>query len=149
MLILVPHLQVMGHVYRIQQGVLKKNERLNWHFVPAPGDYGFTMWMESHETLEIIDDCVRDNYSLAQSTPIVFTYGMPYWMLFPRGDTPPITISTTQDLVSLVTEQTQLSEVTLLVTLGAKNVAEYHSLRHSNFSVHRIKCQRQHTRVSI
>ncbi|KAL0796728.1 hypothetical protein Bca101_068105 [Brassica carinata] len=125
----------MGHVYRIWRGDWKKNERQHWHFVPTPTDYRFTMWMESSETLEKNEECVRDNYSVGESSPIVFTYGMPDWMLFPNGKTPPVTISTTQDLVILVTERTWLTEVTLLVTLGAKNVAEYQFLRCSNFSI--------------
>ncbi|KAL0796399.1 hypothetical protein Bca101_067776 [Brassica carinata] len=56
-------------------------------------------------------------------------------MLFPSGQTPPLTISTTSDLVDILTERSWLTEITLLVTLGAKSVVEYEFLPHPIFSI--------------
>ncbi|KAH0885598.1 hypothetical protein HID58_061694 [Brassica napus] len=77
----------MGRVFRIWRGDWKKNGHEQWHFVPNHQDYGFTMYMDSPETLEVIN-----------ATPVLITYGMPDWMMFPSGPSPPITIATTADL---------------------------------------------------
>nr|VDD11632.1 unnamed protein product [Brassica oleracea] len=56
-------------------------------------------------------------------------------MMFPSGPSPPITIATTADLVSLISRRLPLSEITLLVTFGAKNVAEFQFLCRSDFTI--------------
>ena len=93
------------------------------------------MYMDSPETLEVIDATVRENYMLGCATPVLITYGMPNWMMFPSGPSPPITIATTADLVSLISRRLPLSEITLLVTFGAKNVAEFQFLCRSDFTI--------------
>ncbi|KAF8077394.1 hypothetical protein N665_1041s0009 [Sinapis alba] len=125
----------MGRVFRLWRGVWKKNERLHWHFVPTPADYGFTVYMDSPETYETIEATVREHYVLGQTTQLAITYGMPDWMLFPSGQTAPITITNTAELVGVMNRKPPHSDVTLLVTLGAKSVAEYQFLCHSDFSI--------------
>ncbi|KAF3523945.1 hypothetical protein F2Q69_00048074 [Brassica cretica] len=125
----------MGHVFRIWRGDWKNNGHEQWHFVPNHQDYGFTMYMDSAETLEVIDATVRENYMLGCVTPVLITYGMPDWMIFPSGLSPPITIATTADLVSLISRRPPLSEITLLVTFRAKNVVEFQFLCRSDFTI--------------
>lgn len=72
---------------------------------------------------------------LGAVTPVLVTYGMPDWMMFPSGSSLPITIATTADLVSLMSRRPPLSEITLLVTFGAKNVAEFQFLCRSDFTI--------------
>uniref|UniRef100_M4F017 SWIM-type domain-containing protein n=1 Tax=Brassica campestris TaxID=3711 RepID=M4F017_BRACM len=60
---------------------------------------------------------------------------MPDWLMFPSGPSPPITIATTADLVSLMSRRPPLSEITLLVTFGAKNVVEFQFLCRSDFTI--------------
>ncbi|KAH0886411.1 hypothetical protein HID58_062507 [Brassica napus] len=71
------------------------------------------MYMDSPETLEVVDATVRENYMLGCATPVLITYGMPNWMMFPSGPSPPITIATTADL----------------------NVTEFQFLCRSNFTI--------------
>ncbi|KAG2322423.1 hypothetical protein Bca52824_015636 [Brassica carinata] len=125
----------MPRMFRVWRGEWKKNQRDHWHFVPTPADYGFTMYVEDSSNYEIVEGAIRETYGLGEATPVVVTYGMPDWMLFPSGNTPPLTISNSEDLQTLLTERPWVAEVTLLVTLGAKSVAEYHFLRRSNFSI--------------
>ncbi|KAG2251503.1 hypothetical protein Bca52824_081639 [Brassica carinata] len=114
----------MGRVFRIWRGDWKNNGHEQWHFVPNHQDYGFTMYMDSAETLEVID-----------ATPVLIKYGMPDWMMFPSGLSPPKTIATTADLVSLISRRPLPSEITLLVTFGAKNVVEFQFLCRSDFTI--------------
>ncbi|KAL0662149.1 hypothetical protein Bca4012_098986 [Brassica carinata] len=125
----------MGRVFRIWRGDWKNNGHEQWHFVPNHQDYGFTMYMDSAETLEVIDATVRENYILGCVTPVLIKYGMPDWMIFPSGLSPPKTIATTADLVSLISRRPLPSEITLLVTFGAKNVVEFQFLCRSDFTI--------------
>ncbi|KAF2602814.1 hypothetical protein F2Q70_00028073 [Brassica cretica] len=125
----------MGRVFRIWSGDWKKNGHEQWHFVPNHQDYGFTMYMDSPKTLAVIDATVRENYMLGCATLVLITYMMPDWMMFPSGPSPPITIASKADLVSLISRIPPLSEITLLVTFGAKNVAEFQFLCPSDFTI--------------
>ncbi|KAL0722472.1 LOW QUALITY PROTEIN: hypothetical protein Bca4012_037071 [Brassica carinata] len=125
----------MGRVFRIWREDWKKNVQQQWHFVPNHQDYGFTMYMDSPETLEVIDATVRENYMIGEATPVVITYGIPDWMLFPSGPSPPVTIATTSDLVSLISRRPPFADITLLVTFGEKNVAEFQFLSRSDFTI--------------
>lgn len=125
----------MGRVFRIWRGDWKKNAEEQWNFLPNHEDYGFTMWMDSPETFEVIDETVRENYMLGSATPVLVTYGMPDWMMFPSGPSPPITVATTADLVALLSQRPHPAEITLLVTFGAKKVAEFNFLSRSDFTI--------------
>ncbi|KAJ4893780.1 Uncharacterized protein Rs2_20574 [Raphanus sativus] len=93
------------------------------------------MFLDSPETLGLIDETVRENYMLASETPVLITYGMPDWMMFPSGPSPPITIATTADLVTLLSRRPYLAEIALLVTFGAKKVAEFQFLSRADFTI--------------
>ncbi|KAJ4889033.1 Uncharacterized protein Rs2_28781 [Raphanus sativus] len=125
----------MGRVFRIWRGDWKKNAEEHWNFLPNHEDYGFTMWMDFPETFEVIDETVRENYMLGSATPVLVTYGMPDWMMFPSGPSPPITVATTADLVALLSQRPHPAEITLLVTFGAKKVAEFNFLSRSDFTI--------------
>ncbi|KAJ4871697.1 SWIM-type domain-containing protein [Raphanus sativus] len=60
---------------------------------------------------------------------------MPDWIMFPSGPSPPIRVATTSDLVSLITRRPPPAEITLLVTFGAKKVAEFQFLSRSDFTI--------------
>ncbi|KAL0729767.1 hypothetical protein Bca4012_025860 [Brassica carinata] len=125
----------MGRVFRIWRGDWKKNSEGQWNFLPNHQDYGFTMYMDSPETVEVIDATIRENYMLGSTTPNVITYGMPDWMMFPSGPSPPMTIASTADLVRLMIRRPPHSEITLLVTFGAKDVAEFQFLSRTDFTI--------------
>ncbi|KAL0715952.1 hypothetical protein Bca4012_065274 [Brassica carinata] len=103
----------MRRVFRIWHGDRKKKGQQQWHFVPNHQDYSFTMYMDSPETLEVIDAT----------------------MLFPSGPSPLVTIATTSDLVSLMSRRPPSTEITLLVTFGAKKVAEFQFLSCSDYTI--------------
>ncbi|KAJ4906187.1 Uncharacterized protein Rs2_09845 [Raphanus sativus] len=117
----------MGRVFRIWRGDWKKNGQEQWHFVPNHQDYGFAMYMDSPETLEVIDATVREKYMLGLATPVLITYGMPDWMMFPSGPSPPITVATTSDLVSLITRRPPPAEITLLLNLEQRKLLSFNS----------------------
>lgn len=125
----------MGRLFRVFRGDWKKNLRDHWHFLPAPGDNGWTMYVEDAENYFIVEGAIREEYLLSEETPVVITYGMPEWMVFPSGHVPPLTIATSDDLHTLLTERPWLTEVTILATIGARSVAEYNFLRRSNFTI--------------
>ncbi|XP_048608171.1 uncharacterized protein LOC125584176 [Brassica napus] len=125
----------MGRLFRVFRGDWKKNQRDHWHFLPSPTDFGWTMYVEEAENYEVVEGAIREQYGVGETTPVVITYGMPEWMVFPSGNIPPLAISTSHDLRSLLTERPWLTEVTLLATLGARSVAEYNFLRRSNFTI--------------
>ncbi|KAG2314217.1 hypothetical protein Bca52824_017339 [Brassica carinata] len=125
----------MGCIFRLWRGVWKKNKRLHWHFVPTPADYGFTMFMDSPQTFDRVEAAVREHYVLGEFSPVVITYRMPDWMIFPSGQVPPVTITNTAELLSVMNRRPPMSDVTLLLTLGAKNVAEYQFLCRSDFTI--------------
>ncbi|KAL0865977.1 hypothetical protein Bca101_045095 [Brassica carinata] len=52
---------------------------------------------------------------------------MPDWMIFPSGRVPPLTITNTAELISVMNRRPPTSDVTLLLT-RAKNAAEYQFL---------------------
>ncbi|KAL0743781.1 hypothetical protein Bca4012_085294 [Brassica carinata] len=60
---------------------------------------------------------------------------MPDWMIFPSGRVPPLTITNTAELISVMNRRPPTSDVALLLTLGAKNVAEYQFLCRSDFTI--------------
>ncbi|KAJ4906322.1 Uncharacterized protein Rs2_09980 [Raphanus sativus] len=125
----------MGRLFRVFRGDWKKNLRDHWHFLPAPGDNGWTMYVEDAENYFIVEGAIREEYLLSEETPVVITYGMPEWMVFPSGHVPPLAIATSDDLHTLLTETPWLTEVTILATIGARSVAEYNFLRRSNFTI--------------
>ncbi|KAF3537824.1 hypothetical protein F2Q69_00024951 [Brassica cretica] len=125
----------MGRLFRVFRGDWKKNQRDHWHFLPSPTDFGWTMFVEEAENYEVVEGAIREQYGVGETTPVVITYGMPEWMVFPSGNIPPLAISTSHDLRSPLTERPWLTEVTLLATLGARSVAEYNFLRRSNFTI--------------
>lgn len=91
--------------------------------------------MEEADNFKIVEGAVTEGYGLGEETPVVITYGMPDWMLFPSGNMPPLTISTSHELHRLLTDRPWLTEVTILVVLGARSVAEYNFLRRSSFTI--------------
>ncbi|CAH8392795.1 unnamed protein product [Eruca vesicaria subsp. sativa] len=125
----------MGRLFRVLSGNWKRNRREHWHFLPAPGDNPWTMYVEEADYYQMVEGAIREVYGLGEATPVIITYGRPDWMLFSSGNIPPLTLSTSHDLHDLLTGRPWVTEVTLLVTIGARSVAEYNFLRRSNFSI--------------
>ncbi|CAH8392089.1 unnamed protein product [Eruca vesicaria subsp. sativa] len=125
----------MGRLFRVFRGDWKKNRNDHWNFLPTPEDVGWTMYVEEDGNYAVILGAITEVYGLAEETPVVITYRLPEWMLFPHRNIPPTTISNSDDLQRLLKERTWLMDVTLLATIGARSVAEYNFLCRSNFSI--------------
>ncbi|CAH8334040.1 unnamed protein product [Eruca vesicaria subsp. sativa] len=125
----------MGRLFRVFRGKWKRNRRNHWLFLPTPGDNPWTMYVEEADNYQMVEGATREIYGLGEAKPVVITYGRLDWMLFPSGNIPPLTTSTSHDLHDLLTERPWVTEVTLLVTLGARSMVEYNFLRRSNFSI--------------
>ncbi|KAG2267251.1 hypothetical protein Bca52824_061806 [Brassica carinata] len=125
----------MGRMLRIWRGEWRKNDSQYWHFDPEPADFGLTLYMEEGESFANVEAIVRTHYGVSESTPMVLTYGLPDWMVVPSGHTPPLTIGNATELVELMASRPWMVEFTLLLTLGAKGVAEYHFNRRAPFYI--------------
>ncbi|KAG2316777.1 hypothetical protein Bca52824_019899 [Brassica carinata] len=117
------------------RGEWRKNDSQYWHFVPEQTDSGLTLYLEEGEGYTSVEMIVRKHYGIGASTPMVITYGLPDWMVFPSGHTPPLTIGNSTELVELMASRPWMVEFTLFVTLGAKGVAEYYFNRRSPFYI--------------
>lgn len=120
---------------RLWLGEWRKNDSQYWHFLPEPTDTGMTLYMEGGESFATVESIVRGYYGVRETKPMVITYGLPDWMVVPSGHTPPLTIGSTSELLELMTSRAWMVEFTLLVTMGAKNVARYHFNRRSPFYI--------------
>ncbi|KAG2311903.1 hypothetical protein Bca52824_023460 [Brassica carinata] len=125
----------MGRMLRMWRGEWRKSDSQYWHFVPEQTDSGLTLYLEEGEGYTSVEMIVRKHYGIGASTPMVITYGLPDWMVFPSGHTPPLTIGNTTELVELMASRPWMVEFTLFVTLGAKGVAEYYFNRRSPFYI--------------
>ncbi|CAF1855219.1 unnamed protein product [Brassica napus] len=125
----------MGKMLRMWRGEWRKNDSQYWHFVPEQTDFGLSLYMDEGESFATVERIVRTHYGVSETTPMVITYGLPYWMVVPSGHTPPLTIGSTTELVDLMAGRPWMVEFTLLVTLGAKSVAQYHFNRRSPFYI--------------
>ncbi|CAN7012359.1 unnamed protein product, partial [Brassica oleracea var. botrytis] len=125
----------MGRMLRMWRGEWRKNDSQYWHFVPVQTDLGLSLYMDEGESFDTVEGIVRTHYGVSETTPMVITYGLPDWMVVPSGHTPPLTIGSTTELVDLMAGRPWMVEFTLLVTLGAKSVAQYHFNRRSPFYI--------------
>ncbi|KAL0755450.1 hypothetical protein Bca101_093118 [Brassica carinata] len=120
---------------RMWRGEWRKNDSQYWHFVPVQTDFGLSLYMDEGESFATVEGIVRTHYGVSETTPMVITYGLPEWMVVPSGHSPPLTIGSTTELVDLMAGRPWMVEFTLLVTLGAKSVAQYHFNRRSPFYI--------------
>lgn len=129
------NVQMVGSV-RFWRGQWVKNGGEEWEFITHPEDIGYRVVLNETVSYETVDMILRQRYSLGQFTPLVLTYRLPSCMLVPHGNkTPPTTISCTAVLSWLLHGKPWLNELTLLVTMGARGVAEYEFLCRTNFSI--------------
>ncbi|KAG2328265.1 hypothetical protein Bca52824_010993 [Brassica carinata] len=64
------------------------------------------------------------------------TYRLPEWMLIPDGNkTPPITVLETPDVEVMMAVRAWFAELTLCVTIGAKDVARYQFFCRTDFNI--------------
>lgn len=120
---------------RLWRGEWKKTESNYWRFVPTTNDQGLSVYVQDGVDMEAVEMLVKTRYGVSRKTPVVFTYGLPDWMVIPSGHTPPLTVASTSDLVGLMESRPWMIEFTLFVTVGARGVAEYHFNRRSTFSI--------------
>ncbi|CDY31762.1 BnaA04g16980D [Brassica napus] len=126
----------MVRCVRLWRGEWKKSVDQEWDFVTDPEDYGYRVLVSKSASFEAVDQLVRRRYSLGPRTPVVVSYRLPSWLLVPQGNkTPPLTINDTAQLSMVLNVRTWLDELALLVTIGAKGVAEYQFLCRTNFTV--------------
>lgn len=126
----------MVRCVRLWRGEWKKNGEGEWDFLTDPKDYGYRLLVGKSASYEAVDQIVRRRYSLSPHTPLVISYRLPSWMLVPLGNKmQPTTISNTAQLSKLLNVRTWLEDLALLVTMGAKAVAEYQFLCRTNFTI--------------
>nr|VDD23512.1 unnamed protein product [Brassica rapa] len=97
----------MGRMLRIWRGEWRKNDSQYWHFVPVQTDLGLSLYMDEGESFATVEGIVRTHYGVRSTT----------------------------ELVDLMAGRPWMVEFTLLVTLGAKSVAQYHFNRRSPFYI--------------
>ncbi|KAL0741774.1 hypothetical protein Bca4012_083287 [Brassica carinata] len=111
----------MVRCVRFWRGEWKKNGEEEWEFVTHPEDFGYTVLI---------------NETASYETPLVISYRLPTCMLLPQGNkTPPTTIASTAVLSWLLHGRPWLGELSLLVTMGPRAVAEYEFLCRTNFCI--------------
>nr|VDD14635.1 unnamed protein product [Brassica oleracea] len=98
----------MGRMLRMWRGEWRKNDSQYWHFVPVQTDFGLSLYMDEGESFATVEGIVRTHYGVSETTPM---------------------------LVDLMAGRPWMVEFTLLVTLGAKSVAQYHFNRRSPFYI--------------
>ncbi|KAG5375830.1 hypothetical protein IGI04_040426, partial [Brassica rapa subsp. trilocularis] len=97
----------MGRMLRIWRGEWRKNDSQYWHFVPVQTDLSLSLYMDEGESFATVEGIVRTHYGVRSTT----------------------------ELVDLMAGRPWMVEFTLLVTLGAKSVAQYHFNRRSTFYI--------------
>ncbi|KAH0885105.1 LOW QUALITY PROTEIN: hypothetical protein HID58_061201, partial [Brassica napus] len=97
----------MGKMLRMWRGEWRKNDSQYWHFVPEQTDFGLSLYMDEGESFATVERIVRTHYGVRSTT----------------------------ELVDLMAGRPWMVEFTLLVTLGAKSVAQYHFNRRSPFYI--------------
>ena len=121
---------------RLWRGEWKKSVEQEWDFLADPEDFGYRVIMSKTASFKALDQLVRRRYSLGPRTPVVVSYRLPSWLLVPHGNkTPPLTISDTAQLSMVLNVRAWLDELSLLVTMGAKGVAEYKFLCRTTFTI--------------
>ncbi|WZZ20693.1 hypothetical protein YC2023_122080 [Brassica napus] len=103
----LPDRRDMGRMLRIWRGEWRKNDSQYWHFVPVQTDLGLSLYMDEGESFATVEGIVRTHYGVRSTT----------------------------ELVDLMAGRPWMVEFTLLVTLGAKSVAQYHFNRRSPFYI--------------
>ncbi|KAG5388521.1 hypothetical protein IGI04_030062 [Brassica rapa subsp. trilocularis] len=111
----------MGRVFRVWHGDWKKNRQQQWFFVLKASDYGFTLYMDSSETYETVEATLREQYLLHETTPL--------W-----ARTADDTVYNGR-LITVMSRRPPLTDVNLMVTMGARPVAESQCILLSEFSV--------------
>nr|VDD15551.1 unnamed protein product [Brassica rapa] len=127
----------MVRCVRLWRGEWKKSVDQEWDFVLGPEDYGYRVLVSKSASFEAVDQLRRPPVTVSDRlTPVVVSYRLPSWLLVPQGNkTPPLTINDTAQLSMVLNVRTWLDELALLVTIGAKGVAEYQFLCRTNFTV--------------
>ncbi|KAF3494643.1 hypothetical protein DY000_02056949 [Brassica cretica] len=121
---------------RLWRGEWKKSVDQEWDFMTDPEDYGYRVLVSKSASFEAVDQLVHRRYSLGPRTPVVVSYRLPSCLLVPQGNkTPPLKINDTAQLSMVLNVRTWLDELALLVTIGAKGVAEYQFLCRTNFTI--------------
>ncbi|CAN7098832.1 unnamed protein product [Brassica rapa subsp. narinosa] len=101
-----------------------------------PSDLGYTVMVKPTETVEDLETIIRERYKLKPETPMVLAYHLPEWMLEPEGTrTPPITLTTTPQVETMMQIRSWWSELKLCVSSGAENVAHYQFLSQNTFTI--------------
>lgn len=123
-------------VLRVVHGTWNLHPNGEWSFQRKPNDLGFPAIVHTSETFESLDGIVRSLYNLAIETPVSMTYRLPEWMLIPDGkNTPPITLVETLDVEIMMAVRAWFGELTLCVTIGAEDVAQYQFFCRTDFNI--------------
>lgn len=126
----------MGRRVRILKGEWEKTEHGRWKFVEDPLELGVEIWASDNEAYEDFLGLVREGYNIRAQTPIILTYKLPQWMLFPGGEqSPPQTLLSSGDFEVMMSIREWDGDQIVSVTCGAEQVAKYGFLSHSPFNI--------------
>ncbi|CAN7049604.1 unnamed protein product [Brassica rapa subsp. trilocularis] len=117
-------------------GAWRRNEDGHWNFQRKPSDLGYTVMVKPTETVEGLPQLVRERYNLQPETPLVMAYHPPDWLLEPLGTrTPPIYLTTTSQVETMMHIRSWFSELTLCVSSGPEDVAHFQFLSNTTFTI--------------
>nr|VDD23348.1 unnamed protein product [Brassica rapa] len=117
-------------------GAWRRNEDGHWNFQRKLSDLGYTVMVKPTETVEGLAQLVRERYNLQPETPLVMAYHPPDWLLEPLGTrTPPIYLTTTSQVETMMHIRSWFSELTLCVSSGPEDVAHFQFLSNTTFTI--------------
>ncbi|KAH0926488.1 hypothetical protein HID58_018744 [Brassica napus] len=120
----------------LYHGAWRRDDDEHWSFHRKPSDLGYTVLVKPTEMVEDLECMIRERYKLKPETPMVMAYHPPDWMLEPVGTrTPPITLTTTSQVATMMSIRSWWSELKLCVSSGAENVVHYQFLTKTTFSI--------------
>ncbi|KAG5401389.1 hypothetical protein IGI04_015996 [Brassica rapa subsp. trilocularis] len=120
----------------LHHGAWRRADDGHWTFHRNPSDLGYTVMVKPTETVQDLETIIRERYNFKPETPMVLAYHLPEWMLEPEGTrTPPITLTTTPQVETMMQIRSWWSELKLCVTSGAENVAHYQFLSQTTFTI--------------
>uniref|UniRef100_M4CDT3 Uncharacterized protein n=1 Tax=Brassica campestris TaxID=3711 RepID=M4CDT3_BRACM len=128
----------MARLVRLSKGEWSKTQHSVWRFDEDNTVRSHSILLRRNEEYGSLDLKVRGLFNIQRDTPLLVTFQLPPWMVEPHGDTtPPHTIRTTPDIDMLMSVHEWHTEPKLCIMFGPEEVAKYHYLCRSPFTIGR------------
>ena len=128
----------MARLVRLSKGEWSKTQQSVWRFDEDNTVRSDSILLRRNEEYGSLDLKVRGLFNIERHTPLLVTFQLPPWMVEPHGETtPPHTIRTTPDIDMLMSVHEWHMEPKLCIMFGPKEVAKYHYLCRSPFTIGR------------